>query len=362
MFTVRILEVCMVAVVVQTVYYALTTPTVLCLAALAVLWGVYRRERRRAAGTIPLTGKHVLITGCDTGIGHELAKKLHQLGCHVIATVLLPDGEGAEELRDFGPARMTVLPLDVTSDDSVSKCLNTVKDMCSKTGLWGLVNNAGINAIGELELVTMRQYLHVANINIFGMVRTTRAFLPLIRQAKGRIVNVTSVHGKVSWPNNVAYSITKFAAETFSDITRLEMAQFGVKVVVIEPGGFGFSTNVLEPSKLRSMAKEQWECASDEVKELYGKATLDRRLAAFEKTWASPAGPHRFPVTPVIDALTEALTSDDPELRYLVDGCLKQRFDVYCVLDGSITTLHSRPAFPSADTVQVSQQDFEVKV
>ncbi|KAK7507642.1 hypothetical protein BaRGS_00001577, partial [Batillaria attramentaria] len=237
---VRSLEVGIVAVGVLTVYYALTTSTVLCLAALAVLWGVYRRERRRAAGTIPLTGKHVLITGCDTGFGHALAKHLHELDCHVIATVLNPEGPGARKLRDVSSTRMTVLPLDVSSDDSVKQCLTVVKGMCCDSGLWGLVNNAGIpSCVGEVELVTMRQYLHMANVNIFGMVRTTRAFLPLIRQAKGRIVNVTSVHGKISAPRWSAYSVTKFAGETFSDITRLEMAQFGVKVVIIEPGAFG---------------------------------------------------------------------------------------------------------------------------
>ncbi|KAK7507641.1 hypothetical protein BaRGS_00001576 [Batillaria attramentaria] len=317
-FIVRSLEAGIAGVVVLTVYYALTTPTVLCLAALAVLWGVYRRERKRAAGTIPLTGKHVLITGCDTGFGKDLAKRLHALDCHVIATVLNPDGQGAKELRDVSSSRMTVLPLDVSSDDSVSKCLRLVRDMCSDSGLWGLVNNAGLSfSIGSIELTTMRQYLQYANVNIFGMVRTTRAFLPLIRQARGRIVNVTSVHGRMSMPCRAAYNLTKFAAETFSDITRLEMAQFGVKVVVIEPGGFGRTADARFPQaeRLRGEFEEMWAEASEEVKELYGREDMDKILEGFKNS-AHAARPGA-PTTPVTDVMTEALTSGDPELRYL---------------------------------------------
>ncbi|KAK7507438.1 hypothetical protein BaRGS_00001373 [Batillaria attramentaria] len=325
---VRCLEVGIVGVAVLTVYYALNTSTVLCLAALAVLWGVYRRERRRAAGTIPLTGKHVLITGCDTGFGKALALRLHGLGCHVIATVLKPEGQGAEDLRDVSSPRMTVVPLDVTSDDSVSKCLDTVGNMCKDCGLWGLVNNAGMNQAGRVDLVTMRQYLHVANINIFGMVRTTRAFLPLIRQARGRIVNVTSVQGLLPVPNNAAYSITKFAGETFSDITRLEMAQFGVKVVVIEPGGYGWSTDIIDPKRRRADFEEMWAEASDEVKQTYIKEHFESALSAMERKRASGEGAR--PLTPVIDAMVEALTSGDPDFRYLVDGKEKRGFDRGC--------------------------------
>nr|KAG5714893.1 hypothetical protein BaRGS_000381 [Batillaria attramentaria] len=275
----RVAEVGLVVLVVLAVYFALTTPTVLCLAVLAVLWGVYRRERKRAAGTIPLTGKHVLITGCDSGFGHGLAKQLHALDCHVIATVLQPEGKGAKELRDVKSPRMTVLPLDVGSDESVSACLHAVREMCGNTG---------------------------------------------------RIVNVTSIKGQVSTPYNAAYNITKYGGETFSDILRLEMSQFGVKVVIIEPGNFGGATGCINAEARKRIGKdfdEMWADASDDVKQLFSREHLDRLLKSLE-----PAALETYPtLTPVLDTIAEALTSDDPDLRYIIDGSNKL-IDRYCLL------------------------------
>nr|KAG5693091.1 hypothetical protein BaRGS_014041 [Batillaria attramentaria] len=323
---VRVLEVGVVGVALLTVYCALTTPTVLCLTVLVVLWAVYRWERKRAAGTVPLNDKHVLITGCDSGFGFAFAKHAHGLGCHVIATVLRPDGQGAKELRDVSSSRMTVLPLDVSSDESVRKCLEVVRGMCNGAGLWGLVNNAGQQVVGDVELTTMSQYLRVANVNLFGMVRTTRAFLPLIRQAKGRIVNVTSVRGRMHAPYQAAYNITKHGAETFSDIVRLEMRQFGVKVVVIEPGDFSGVTEIIKGINLKRIEKdfeEMWAEASDDVKKVYDKEHLDQMLVGFGEGIGCPT------MTPVSKAITEALTSEDPEFRYLVDGS-SGLIDKYC--------------------------------
>nr|KAG5693090.1 hypothetical protein BaRGS_014040 [Batillaria attramentaria] len=146
--------------------------------------------------------------------------------------------------------------------------------------LWGLVNNAGVQSVGDLELTTMSQYLRVANVNLFGMVRTTRAFLPLIRQAKGRIVNVSSVKGRVSTPRSAAYNISKYGVETFSDIVRLEMHQFGVKVIIIEPGQFGGIKDIENLKRLEKDFQDMWTEASDVVKEMYGQQHLQKLLQA----------------------------------------------------------------------------------
>ncbi|XP_076458207.1 D-beta-hydroxybutyrate dehydrogenase, mitochondrial-like [Babylonia areolata] len=320
----------MVGLGVVALYSALTTPTLLCVTALLLLYPLYCRQRKRVAGSVSLEDRAVLVTGCDTGFGHGLAKALFEQGCHVIATVYRPDGEGAQTLRDVKSDRMTVLPLDVSSDDSVAQCLRQVKEMCKNSGLWGLVNNAGHNFVGEVELTTMRQYLMVANINIFGMVRTTRAFLPLLRQAKGRIVNVTSIKGQLSTPMNAAYNITKYGGETFSEITRMEMKQFGVKVIVVEPGNFGGATGCINKdgrARIEGELKEMWAEASDEVKKIFTKEHLDDvlRNTGREATITYPD------LTPVIRAMTEALTSGDPDFRYIVDGS-NRLFDIGCTL------------------------------
>ncbi|KAK7111477.1 D-beta-hydroxybutyrate dehydrogenase, mitochondrial-like [Littorina saxatilis] len=320
----------MVGVGLLALYFALSVPTLLCLVTLDTLYYVYLRKRREAAGTLPLDDKTVLITGCDTGFGHALAKDLHQRGCNVIATVFRPDGEGAKSLRDVSSERMTVLPLDVSSDESVAQCLSHVKELSKNSGLWGVVNNAGHNFVGDVELTTMRQYLMVANINIYGMVRTTRAFLPLLRQTKGRLVNVTSIKGLVSTPLNAAYNITKYAGETFSEITRMEMRQFGVKVSIIEPGNFGGATGCINKEGVARISREfdeMWDEASDEVKEVFSKQYLDNILHSLE-----PVAMTTYPtLTPVLEAITDALTSGDPEYRYIVAGS-NTLMDKYCVL------------------------------
>ncbi|XP_076458200.1 D-beta-hydroxybutyrate dehydrogenase, mitochondrial-like isoform X2 [Babylonia areolata] len=320
----------MVGMGVVALYSALTTPTLLCVTALLLLYPLYCRQRKRAAGSVSLEDRTVLVTGCDTGFGHELAKALFEQGSHVIATVYRPDGEGAQTLRDVKSNRMTVLPLDVSSDDSVAQCLRQVKEICKNSGLWGLVNNAGHNFVGEVELTTMRQYLMVANINIFGMVRTTRAFLPLLRQARGRIINVTSIKGQLSSPMNAAYNISKFAGETFSEITRQEMKQFGVKVIIVEPGNFGGATGCLNKEGIARIGREfqeMWDEASEEVKEVFSKDRLDNLLSKLDKI----AGTGASSLTPVIHTITEALTSGDPDPRCIVDGA-SGWFDEYCML------------------------------
>ncbi|KAK7111478.1 D-beta-hydroxybutyrate dehydrogenase, mitochondrial-like [Littorina saxatilis] len=309
----------MVGVGLLALYFALSIPTLLCLATLGMLYYGYTKARRKAAGTLPLDDKTVLITGCDTGIGHALAKYLHERGCHVIATVFRPEGQGATALRDVKSERMTVLPLDVSSDDSVAECLRHVKGICANSGLWGVVNNAGHNFVGDVELTTMRQYLLVANINIYGMVKTTRAFLPLLRQTRGRIVNVTSIKGQISRPLNAAYNITKYGGETFSEITRMEMRQFGVKVSIIEPGHFGGVTGCINKdgiARIRREFDEMWAEASDEVKEVFSRDHFDKIMSEIE----ADAGRSHPTLTPVVKAISDALFSGDPDYRYIVDG------------------------------------------
>ncbi|NXK18687.1 BDH protein, partial [Thinocorus orbignyianus] len=105
-------------------------------------------------------------------------------------------------------------------------------------GLWGLVNNAGVSTFGEVEFASLDNYKNVAEINLWGTVRVTKAFLPLIRRAKGRVVNITSMLGRMVSPSRSCYCISKFGVAAFSDCLRQEMYRWGVRVILIEPSNF----------------------------------------------------------------------------------------------------------------------------
>ncbi|ESO91235.1 hypothetical protein LOTGIDRAFT_105518, partial [Lottia gigantea] len=117
--------------------------------------------------------------------------------------------------------------------------------------LWGVVNNAGINFVGPIELTNIQQIHRVCDVHLFGTVRVTKAFLPLLRQSKGRIINMSSLRGVTLRAKLAAYGMSKAGIETFSDSLRLEMARFGIKVSIIQPGNFGQCTAIANKDVVR---------------------------------------------------------------------------------------------------------------
>ncbi|ESO99547.1 hypothetical protein LOTGIDRAFT_65444, partial [Lottia gigantea] len=260
-------------------------------------------------------GKCVLITGCDSGFGNGLAKYLDDLGVSVIATCYDDKSPGAIELKKIASDKLHVLRMDVGQDDSVKECLEKVEEICRETGLWGVVNNAGINFLGDIELCTMKQYLDTSNVNMYGMVRVTKAFLPLLRKKSGRIVNVTSVKARISLPCNSVYGITKYGGDAFSNALRQEMKKFGIKVVIIEPGNFGGATGCLNKEGTSRIKKDMdimWENASQEIKEVYGQE-YHQGLYNAAKQSATTTCPT---LQPVLNAFKDALLNEEPETRY----------------------------------------------
>ncbi|XP_033735353.1 D-beta-hydroxybutyrate dehydrogenase, mitochondrial-like [Pecten maximus] len=275
-----------------------------------------------------VNGQGVVITGCDTGIGHTLARRLASLGLTVYAGCL----RETSDLRKHASKRLHVIQLDVTSDDSVRKALDYVSAHSAKTkcGVWGLVNNAGINHIGDVEFCTMEMYGRIMEVNLFGMIRVTKAFLPLIRKSKGRVVNVTSVQGRLPMPSHSVYGITKFGGENFSDALRLEMIKFDVKVALIEPGNFGGATGMLNDASLRVMRRDfdtMWTEATEEVRGTYGQDYLETQYSNATKI-SSTSAPTLDPIT---DAMVDALLNTRPRTRYLIGGS-NGLVDHYCVL------------------------------
>ncbi|XP_070566032.1 retinol dehydrogenase 16-like [Ptychodera flava] len=266
------------------------------------------------ARVLEVQDRAVLITGCDTGFGHALAVHLDRLGFKVFAGCLFKGGEGERKLKLECSDRLTTLQLDITDQQQVDNALKDVSGSLHGHGLWGLVNNAGTLCLAEFELTPLSTIENVMNVNCIGHMRVTKAFLPLIRQSRGRIVNVSSVAGRVTHGLHCVYSAAKGGMELFSDGLRMEMAQWGVKVSIIDPAGY--STEMFSKASLESMVHMVEREASSEVKADYG----DKYFKTYQKSILSI--PNLVPkyisddLSPVIDAMTNALLSTNPKARY----------------------------------------------
>jgi NAD(P)-dependent dehydrogenase (short-subunit alcohol dehydrogenase family) len=171
-----------------------------------------------------------LITGCSSGIGHETARHLAARGWTVYATARRP-----ETLTELAEAGCKTLALDVTDESSMRTAVETVEEAEGQVG--ALVNNAGYSQSGAVETLPMDKIRAQFETNVFGLVRMCQLVLPGMRRAgKGRIVNVSSMGGKLVFPGGGAYHATKFAVEAFSDALRWEVRDFGIDVSIIEPG------------------------------------------------------------------------------------------------------------------------------
>jgi NAD(P)-dependent dehydrogenase (short-subunit alcohol dehydrogenase family) len=171
--------------------------------------------------------KIILVTGASSGIGAAIAERLAAGGHQVFGT-----GRGAAGPRASG---VEMLPLDVCSDQSVRSCVDAVLARAGRIDV--LVNNAGYLLAGAIEDATIEQAKAVFETNFFGMVRVVGAVLPGMRQARaGKIINVSSLAGLVPVPFWGFYNASKFAVEGYSETLRLEVAPFGIRVAMIEPG------------------------------------------------------------------------------------------------------------------------------
>jgi NAD(P)-dependent dehydrogenase (short-subunit alcohol dehydrogenase family) len=178
-------------------------------------------------------GRAVVITGASTGIGAACAVHLDRLGFVVFAGVRkIEDGEALQ--RQGGANRLIPLILDVTDDGSIQQSRAIVAAHVGTNGLFGLINNAGIAVVGPLEAVPIPDLRRQLEINLIGQVAVTQTFLPLIRTARGRIVNMGSIAGRAAMPLMGPYSASKFALEAITDALRLEVQQWGIEVSIVD--------------------------------------------------------------------------------------------------------------------------------
>jgi NAD(P)-dependent dehydrogenase (short-subunit alcohol dehydrogenase family) len=194
----------------------------------------------------------VLVTGAGRGIGLACALDLDRRGFRVYAGVRRP--EDGDALRAATDGRVAPISLDVTDAAQVATAGRLMTEATGDSGLWGLVNNAGVVYAGAMEYLPTRALRDQLEVNVVGAVALTQACLPALRRARGRIVNVSSVNGRIVAPFSGAYAASKFALEAVSDALRRELgrARAGVRVIVIQPGAV--ATPLWEVSRGRALA------------------------------------------------------------------------------------------------------------
>lgn len=243
----------------------------------------------------------VLITGCSSGIGRELARALSANGYRVVATA-----RNGADLADLDVALK--LPLDVTDEVSVWSAVKAVMDQFGCVDV--LINNAGMGLRGAIEDVPIGQIQKMFDVNVHGAIRMVQAVVPVMRDmGGGRIVNIGSIAGKITTPMSGGYAASKFAVEALSDALRWELYPFHIDVILIEPGNI--ETNFHETSLKDSVLENE----NSPYAPLYQKfAGLMGRMRK------NQPGPEA-----VAAVVLKALSANKPKARYMAAVPFKSR-------------------------------------
>lgn len=257
------------------------------------------------------------MTGASSGIGEATAHHLAELGFNVFAGV-----RKQEDAARMSGDRIEPVIIDVADDASVASAAQQIGSAVGSRGLAGLVNNAGIAVAGPLEFLDVADFQRQLDVNVTGVVRASQAMLPLIRSARGRIVNMGSIGGRVALPLVAPYNASKFALEGLSDSLRRELRPWGIHVALIEPGAV--ATPIWDKGIEQADTIER--DSPPEVRERYGEV-IDKARAESEKNRTRGVPPQE-----VAEAVAHALTADRPKTRYLVGRDAKVRAATAAIL------------------------------
>ncbi|WP_431886146.1 oxidoreductase [Micromonospora wenchangensis] len=245
-----------------------------------------------------MTNKTALVTGASSGIGEATTLRLQELGYTVYGAA-----RRADRLRPLAVRGVRPLTMDVTDDASMTSGIARIIEETGQLDV--LVNNAGYGSYGAIEDVSLDEARRQFEVNVFGAMRLTQLALPSMRARRsGTIVNITSMGGKIHTPLGGWYHGTKFALEALSDCLRLEVKQFGIDVVVIEPGGI----------------QTEWGAiAADHLKKTSGSGAYTAQATAVASSLSSEANARRnSPPQVIADAIGRAVTAKRPHTRYAV--------------------------------------------
>ena len=247
-----------------------------------------------------------MITGTSTGIGRASALRLDAAGFDVFATVRRD--EDGERLRAEASPRLRTLIVDVTDADAVAAAAREVDEAAGERGVAGLVNNAGMSVGGPLEFLPLDDLRRQLEVNLVAQVGVTQAFLPAIRRATGRIVNMTSVGGRIVNPFLGPYHASKWGLEAITDALRKELRPWGIRVIAVEPG---------------TIDTEIWRKGTEQAEELAaglpeeGHRLYDDKIPKM-LAMARRLADHAQPADRVAKVVERALTARRPRARYVV--------------------------------------------
>ena len=264
-------------------------------------------------GNDMVASRYVLITGASTGIGAACAIGCAERGMTVFAGVR--NFSAGHALQAKAGASIIPVELDVTDGDSIHKAAELVSRQVGEAGLSGLVNNAGIAIGSPLELIPIQQLRRQLEVNVVGQIAVTQSVLPLLRRARGRIVNMGSIAGRGAIPMMGPYSASKHALEALTDALRLELYPWGMDVSIIEPGaintpiwGKSLQVSMGIESELPLAGRQLYQDTAERIRD-----SVDR------------AARRAIPTDAVVQAVLHALTARRPRTRYLVGGDAKLR-------------------------------------
>jgi NAD(P)-dependent dehydrogenase (short-subunit alcohol dehydrogenase family) len=252
-----------------------------------------------------LQEKVAVVTGSSTGIGYETALTLTRNGFYTYATMHKLEGESEQKIANITKSEnlpLQVIQLDVNNDKSVIDAINRI--VKEKGRIDVTVNNAGYALIGAFEETSMDEITAQFETNFFGAIRVMQAVIPIMRkQRSGRIVNITSMGGRIAIPLDSIYHGTKFALEGLSESLQYELEPFGIKIILIEPGAVGsnFWKNLKMTTKI-----------SDPNISVYRQ--LENNMSEVLKQMVQ----NTIPPSEVSKVILQAVTSDNPQFRYIV--------------------------------------------
>lgn len=245
----------------------------------------------------------VVVTGASSGIGRATAEQLAGVGFQILAGV-----RNARDAEAVTSNHIEAVQLDITDEQQVANLARRVESDPQARPLRALVNNAGIAVAAPVEVIPLAAWRRQFETNFFGHVGVIQALLPALLSSRGRVVNISSIGGRVAGPTFGAYSASKFALEAMSDALRRELRQFGVDVVVVEPGAI--ATPIWD--KGIAAASDLTSAMTDEQRRRYDKLNAD----AMQR--ARHAAVNGIAPEEVAKVITKAITVPRPRTRYLV--------------------------------------------
>lgn len=252
--------------------------------------------------------KAIVITGTSTGIGKACALYLDKMGYKVYAGVR--NNLDGDRLKNEASATLEPILLDVADSESIRSAANIIN---KETGgkVFGLVNNAGIGRGGALEVTPVKEIQKLMNINVIGLMAVTQTFIPMLRNTKGRIVNIGSTSSLLAFPGASAYSASKFAVRAITDSLRLELKPFGMSVILVAPGAV--ESEIWDKGK--AYKEEMRKLVDPEIAELYAplKRFGDRLNEQIKK----------IPAVEVAKVVATALDTNKPKRCYPVGSDAK---------------------------------------